>query len=160
MLTCMMAAATRRRRVERAEPTVNTFGEFLRKVMETHQCTSVAELVRLIGVDQSSVSRYLTGQNEPTLDNLRKIASSLGMTLGDLMVSGGIADAQELGQVATPPRRLAPVLRAAQDFLDHPDTTKKAERFLLKAYQGLLDMCIEARDGIPHEPSAAERARR
>lgn len=159
MLTRMMMAPARRRRDQRPEPTTNAFGDFLREVSATHGCASVADLVRLIGVDQSSVSRYLSGQTEPTLDNLRKIASSLGMSLGSLMVAGGISPAEELGLAPAPQPRLASVLRDAQAFLDHPDSTKKAKQFLLKGYRGLLDMCVEARDGVPHEPTAAERSR-
>jgi transcriptional regulator with XRE-family HTH domain len=157
----MMAAATRRRRVERPEPAVNTFGDYLREVMRTYECESVAELVRLLGVDQSSVSRYLTGQNEPTLANLRKIAEAQGASLGAVMVAGGIATREELGMVipATPPQRLATALRAAQDFLDHPDSSKQTKQWLVQMVRGLVDMCIERRDGVPSEPGAAERRR-
>lgn len=140
----------------------NPFGDFLREVKKTHNCETVADLVRLIGIDQSSVSRYLSGQSEPTVRNLRKIADRLGVTLGYLMVAAGMASREDLGMVAgSPPMmRLASVFRDAQQFLDNPTSSDPEKQFLLKSVRGLLNMTLEAHAGAPHEPSHAERQRR
>jgi len=125
--------------------------------METYGCQTVADLVRLVDLDQSSVSRYLSGQSEPTMENLRKIARGADRTVGDLMVAGGMATPQELGMVRPPTRRLAPVLRSVQDVLDDPVSTDMEEQFLLKSIRGLLNMVLEARQPVIAEPAMRRR---
>ncbi|HEY6110037.1 MAG TPA: helix-turn-helix transcriptional regulator [Gemmatimonadales bacterium] len=156
----MMAATNSARRQPAAS--ANPFGDFLREVQSQYGCKTVADLVRLIGVDQSSVSRYLSGQSEPTPANLRKIAAKLGVTLGYLMVHAGIATREDLGMVegSPVPLRTAPVLLAAQAFLDDPTSSRPEKDFLIRSVRALLNITLEAHEGAPHEPSHAERQRR
>ena len=83
MLARMMVAAKR-------TVTPSPFGDFLRQIMERYGHESIADLVRLIGVDQSSVSRWLMGQSEPSLDNLNKIANNLGLSMDELLIAAGV----------------------------------------------------------------------
>jgi transcriptional regulator with XRE-family HTH domain len=121
------------------------FADFLRQIQETHNLGNIAELSRFLGIQQSSVSRWLDGSSEPSLANLRKIADRLDAPVGEVIVDAGVLTSREMGKVAAKPRRLAPVLRDVQDFLDDPRSTDKEKQFLLKSVRGLLNMIMERR---------------
>lgn len=110
---------------------------FLREIMETYGHQHVADLVRLVDVDQSSVSRYLSGQSEPTLTNLRRMANGLDMTIGELMVVAGLATDEELGRVVQS-RKYAKVLQEIQDVED--TATDEEAQVLLLVVRDALNM--------------------
>lgn len=43
------------------------------------------ELAKKLGISKSAISRYESGQREPDLDSVEKIASTLGVSLRDLV---------------------------------------------------------------------------
>lgn len=138
MLACMMAAA-------RSPGEAGTFSDYLRRVQNLYGFTSVAELARFLDIQQSSVSRWLDGSSEPSLANVRKISDRLDASVGEIMVEADILSKQDIGKQATRPRRLAPVLRDVQDFLDDPESTDREKQLLLKSIRGLLNIILEAR---------------
>lgn len=158
MLTRMMVSAKDARRRPSISP--SPFGDFLRGVMAAHGHESVADLVRLLEIEQSSVSRWLQGVSEPSLDNLRKIAGKLGTNLGELLAAAGVASREELGIAGGRARRMAPVLNDIQNFVEDKSTSDRQGQFVLKTARGVLNMAIESRDGVQHEPSHSDRQKR
>lgn len=46
---------------------------------------SQRDLAYAIGVSQAAIAQWETGETQPTLDNLRKVADILGVSPGDLL---------------------------------------------------------------------------
>jgi transcriptional regulator with XRE-family HTH domain len=108
------------------------------------------ELARRLNVSPNWVSLRTTGQQSITPEDAVLIAEGLDISLSDLIGTP---------PNRTPRRRLAPVLGDVQDFIDEVATDHE-KQFLLKSIRGLLNMTIEAHQGVTHEPTHAERQRR
>ena len=59
---------------------------------------SGAELARRAGIGQSTVSRYTSGDCEPTAGNLAALAAALGVSI-DYLVTGAVPGSQPLAEV-------------------------------------------------------------
>ncbi len=55
----------------------------IRKVRH-RQCLTLRQFEALTGIDRSTLSRYETGQNYPSIDVLDMIADALGCSIADL----------------------------------------------------------------------------
>lgn len=63
------------------------FGKSLKDLLE-YAGTSQGELADIIGVSQATISRYVTGQQMPTMDNIVEIAFALDCNIDDLINFG------------------------------------------------------------------------
>jgi transcriptional regulator with XRE-family HTH domain len=121
--------------------------------MDANGHETVADLVRFLEIEQSTVSRWLDG-GVPSIEKIRKVASRVGMTEFELLTAAGLVP----GEPARPEtRRMASALTAVQEFLDDPRSTKDQKQFVLQGVRQLLNMSIEARDGIHAEPRLRRR---
>lgn len=131
--------------------------------MDARGYGSDGELEAVSGVSASLISRYQSGDISPTVQNLRKLAPFLKVTLGELMVEAGLATAEELGVVAhaRPPEAetLDRSLLEAQRLLADPALAEEAKDYLRDTIRMALaywrqQLGLQA----PREPSAADRA--
>lgn len=60
------------------------FGSHLRQLRENHML-STSRLSKLSGLSQSFIFRIESGEKQPTLETLRKLAQGLGISLGELL---------------------------------------------------------------------------
>lgn len=70
---------------------------------------SQAELARKSGTSESQISRWLSGENRPNIEQLRTIAPHLSARLIDLVVMAGHLKPEEVGMEGPPPMPEAPV---------------------------------------------------
>lgn len=75
------------------------FGDRLTRLMDAAGVT-VSEMHDRIGVSENNISRYRTGQTEPTLYVIFQIANTLGCTADELL---GIGDLENLCNVYSGP---------------------------------------------------------
>lgn len=68
-------------------------GEKIREARKSKKMTQ-EDLAKKLGVKRSVISKYETGQIEPPLPQLRKIADALNVTLAYFLGYGNIEDAQ------------------------------------------------------------------
>ncbi len=61
-----------------------TFSKKLKQIMLEKELTQ-AELAKLIGLDQSRISKWLTGTRNPSTPNLQKLASALKVSVNELL---------------------------------------------------------------------------
>lgn len=139
-----------------------TFGWYLRARMDAHGFRSDGDLEAASGVSASLISRYQSGGISPTVQNLRKLAPFLGVTLGELMVEAGLATAEELGLVADdrPSATMDRGLVEAQRLLNDPALADEAKDYLRDTIKGAI-VFWRQQLGLrrpPREPSAADRA--
>jgi len=75
------------------------FREYLRRLMDETRprIPDFAELSRLTGINQSLFSRWRSGQVQPGVDSLRKVAAALNVQPVRLYLAAGLTDAAELG---------------------------------------------------------------
>lgn len=140
-----------------------TFGWYLRARMDAQGFRSDGDLEAASGVSASLISRYQSGGISPTVQNLRKLAPYLNVTLGELMVEAGLATAEELGMVAharSEAEPLDPGLTEAQRLLGDPTLPAEARDYLRDILKGAV-VFWRQQLGLtrpPREPSAADRA--
>jgi transcriptional regulator with XRE-family HTH domain len=80
---------------------------------------------RLLGVSHTAITGWEEGLNEPSTENLKKIANKIGCTLGDLekLIDGNLKVApSEVDQIAVkirymPEKEFAVIVRAVGDRL-------------------------------------------
>jgi transcriptional regulator with XRE-family HTH domain len=130
--------------------------------MDTRGFASDGDLEVASGVSASLISRYQSGEINPTIQNLRKLAPQLGVTLGDLIVESGIATAEELGLVASDRKSesIDPSLAEAHRLLADPALSEEAKAYLRDTIKGAI-VYWRQQLGLnrpPREPSAVERA--
>jgi transcriptional regulator with XRE-family HTH domain len=135
----------------------------LRGLMDDRGFASDGDLETATGVSASLISRYQSGDINPTVQNLRKLAPFLGVNLGDLMIEAGLATAEELGQVAAAHKAepLDASLAEAQRLLADPALSEEAKAYLRDTIRGAI-LYWRQQLGLrkaPREPSASERAR-
>jgi transcriptional regulator with XRE-family HTH domain len=65
---------------------MSTLAQQLRSALQ-QSGTTARELASRIGLDESTVSLWLSGQRTPRIKNLEKIAATLGIGLADLLAS-------------------------------------------------------------------------
>ncbi|WP_290863924.1 helix-turn-helix transcriptional regulator [Hamadaea sp.] len=137
------------------------FGWYLRALMEAHGFASDGELAAATGVSASLISRYQSGDIEPSVQNLRRLAPYLGVSLGELMVEANLATREELGMVprAAATTKLDASLAEAQRLLSDPTRPDSAKEYLRDTLRGAIAFWRQ-QTGLkaPAEPSAAERA--
>ena len=59
-------------------------GEKLKKMLEEKNVKQV-DIARLLGVSEVLVSRYVSGQSNPTVPSVKKIAEYLGCKIDDIV---------------------------------------------------------------------------
>ena len=64
------------------ENKIDAFGIRLNRIMN-HKGVTQTELSRVTGIPQSQLSRYITGRNSPTFNNVIKIVNALDCSLED-----------------------------------------------------------------------------
>lgn len=62
----------------------DSFGERLRHIREQKQLTQ-AELAQKFGVQPSAISHFESGRRSPSLDNLKRLADALAVTIEYLL---------------------------------------------------------------------------
>lgn len=78
------------------------FNNFVDELMKREGIATDAELARLASIPSSVISRWRSGQMQPSRDNLRKLAAPLNVPPVLLWISAGLAKAEEMdlsGQV-------------------------------------------------------------
>lgn len=119
--------------METPDTTTPVFADYLRQVMAAHGLTSVADLVRLLEVDQPTVARWLNGQHSrPSLKHLRGIAERLDVPLPILIVEAGLATATEMAIRPARSAALPPEIRAILQLINDPNIPDRYKRILLK----------------------------
>lgn len=104
--------------VQDAHPTGSSeVGEVIRRRREAVQMT-VAQLAKRIGVSRNTITNYESGRTEPTASHLIVVARVLGTTIGDLLGTGGQAEAPRFAFRSHSALRKDPeILATAQRFL-------------------------------------------
>jgi transcriptional regulator with XRE-family HTH domain len=132
--------------------------------MDARGYASDGDLEAASGVSASLISRYQSGDISPTVQNLRKLAPFLDVTLGELMVEAGLATPEELGMVAharpAEGEALDPSLVEAQRLLADPALADEAKDYLRDTIKGAIAYWRQQLGlrRAPREPSAADRA--
>jgi transcriptional regulator with XRE-family HTH domain len=131
--------------------------------MDAQGFRSDGDLEAASGVSASLISRYQSGGISPTVQNLRKLAPFLNVTLGELMVEAGLATPEELGMVAharPEAEPLDPGLTEAQRLLADPNLPDEAKDYLRDIVKGAIAFWRQQLGLVrpPREPSAADRA--
>lgn len=73
-----------------------TWPEYLLALMADQGIGAKADFARLVGVNESVVSRWLSGQSQPSVSHLRAVARRTGARLPHLLVVAGHVEAEEL----------------------------------------------------------------
>lgn len=132
--------------------------------MDARGYASDGDLEAASGVSASLISRYQSGDISPTVQNLRKLAPFLDVTLGELMVEAGLATPEELGMVAyarpAEGEALDASLVEAQRLLADPALADEAKDYLRDTIKGAIAYWRQQLGlrRAPREPSAADRA--
>jgi transcriptional regulator with XRE-family HTH domain len=107
------------------------FSDRLRDAREVRKLTQ-ADVARRTGLQPSAISQFETGQREPSHENLRKLASALGVTT-DFLLNG-----TESVSVSAP--QLRAVVRYAQSMSgDDLDMLKEFAEMLAKKAKAKLN---------------------
>jgi len=77
---------------------MNEIGRRITKAIDAGSIRSAAELARALGIQRSTVSRWLSGEKAPSADEARQLAGLLGLNAGALMAE---AEAQRAKDNAT-----------------------------------------------------------
>lgn len=125
------------------------FGEFLVARMET-MGLSIAELVRLSGADNSTISNLRSGQAKPGIRVLKKLYKGLGMSLPELLVIAGLIDPADWPEGSTSPA-LPPVLRSVLSRLENPKYKQRHRDVLADTVQEVVDRWDEMIELIEEE---------
>lgn len=108
-----MYAATPARAIGRASVTTpiprqtdvsdaERFRLYVRHLMDENGFETFEALGQAGGFDASTLSRWFSGTNGPSVSLLHKIKGPLNVRLGDLMVAAGLATREDLGMVGLP----------------------------------------------------------
>jgi transcriptional regulator with XRE-family HTH domain len=74
-----------------------TFGDYLRAELDQRHMTG-ADLSRASGVANSVISRWLSDETRPSLENVRLIAQNFGRPILEVVVAAGLLTAEEAKQ--------------------------------------------------------------
>jgi transcriptional regulator with XRE-family HTH domain len=135
------------------------FRDYVRKQAADRGFKTLAELAQAADVNESALSRWLTGANGPSVEALRRIAPALGVRLGDLMIAAGMATPAELGMKGAPPPPQAPLppeLQRVVAKLKRPDVSEHHKRALLNGIARVEEIWEESRE-VPREPRMRRR---
>lgn len=132
------------------------FKDFLVSRMDTMGLT-IAELVRLSGADNSTISNLRSGQAKPGIRVLRKLAKGLGMPLPELLVIAGLIEPEDWPE-GKPSPALPPVI---QDVLArlNPETglSEKEKRMLQAGVRRALESFDEFIEEVRRVPIEGRR---
>jgi transcriptional regulator with XRE-family HTH domain len=78
------------------------FRLYIRHLMDENGFETFEALAQAGGFDASTLSRWFSSTNGPSVSLLHKIKGPLRVRLGDLMVAAGLASREDLGMVAEP----------------------------------------------------------
>lgn len=78
--------------------------------LEGPRAGGITRLADAAGISRGSMSRIVSGQNDASIDALRKIGQVLGYSLGDMMIHAGLATPEDVATQGT-----AGPVRAAAD---------------------------------------------
>lgn len=112
------------------------FGEFLRAA-RVRAKMSPAELAAVAGLNQTQVSNWETGKNQPNVTNLRRLSKALNVALLRLMVEAGHLSRSE-AQLADGPVDMPRPVTVPDAIDDDPDLLEEAKAHLLNQYELLL----------------------
>jgi transcriptional regulator with XRE-family HTH domain len=104
----------------------------LKLIVETRKRNRLtqADLARAVGVAPSQMSRFETGKRRPHLDEARKIAKELNLSLSEIIVNGETEPAHIV--VASLP------LPEGRAVVEYPDTLSSKSREALKQWLELI----------------------
>lgn len=87
----------------KAKPaTTDKFRAYLRHLMDQNGFETFEALARAGGFDASTLTRWYSGQQGPSISILHKIAGPLRVRFGDLLVAAGMATREQLGMESAP----------------------------------------------------------
>lgn len=138
-----------------------TFGEWFERLM-LQSFANREQFGRAVGVDPTTIGRWIRGEKEPSLTHLRSVAPHLGVRLADLMVKLGMATREELGTVGSPPAPGPPLTRAERTIRsrmtgNHTERYKRSfHAALLRAIEDFDIVVSEMAEDI-HEPRMRRR---
>lgn len=132
-----------------------SFAAYLRAFMRANGMTQNAELARYVGVEASAIGRWLSGQQQPSFDNLSRMAPRLG-SLPDLLIVAGLATAEALGVSTEPREPLPPGVEWANALVRDKTISREHRRHLDQIVGYAITMWQEARNP-PQEAQHRER---
>lgn len=102
------------------------------------------ELARKAGLSESQTSRWLKRGDQPTIENLRKLAPVLRVRMADLLVQAGYVTPEELAVSTT---------TAERGIIEDPTLSDRERRMMLTLLNQMRD---RDDDAPPAEPKGAE----
>lgn len=125
-----------------------TFAENLKNILYIKRVTQT-ELSKRTGISKSIISEYVHSRYEPKMDNLKKIAAALGVSLSDL------TDTEIPSSSTTPPSKDTTAHpdnkpEHETDYYNDPATAELAER-LKNGDMGVRMLFDASRDATPEE---------
>lgn len=109
------------------------FPTYLRKAMAAARIDSASDLARASGIGEAQISRWLRGQNQPDLANLRRLSRHLGRPLLELLVAAGHLE----------PREAA--------MKDQPDPPELIRMDVISAIREDPQLAVEAKAHLEHQ---------
>ena len=106
---------------------MSSFPEKLRQAMHEKRCKS-ADVAKDTGISPSVLSRYLSGRNKPSSDNILTISQYLNVTPEWLLSSSDALESTKKSRV---------ILSATEPLLEQIKLQKKMIKFLEKRVGGL-----------------------
>lgn len=122
------------------------FPTYLRKAM-TAVRLGQADLARASGIGEAQISRWLRGQNQPDLPNLRRLSKPLARPLLELLVASGHLKPREAAMKDLPAPPSAPVVSSVPDAITaDQDLEEEGKRALKQHYAGLVLFARQQRE--------------
>lgn len=99
-----------------------------------------AALATTSGINRSSLSKWYTGEEQPSIVSLKKLASVIRAPINDLLVLAGHMAADELGKLPVPPSppKVRPVVSNLAKVLAEDSPLSQATKDQIETLVGLV----------------------
>lgn len=134
------------------------FSRYLRAIQNDHGYESIADLARLLDEEPATVGRWLSGDSEPSLEKLRRMAPNLRVHIVDLMVAAGLLSTAETGRKASPARPLPKEIRDIMELIDDENIPDYYQKVLLQGVASARKYFL-ALFRAPKEPAMRQKTR-
>lgn len=108
---------------------------YLADLMQRGGFANAADLSRAAGIDQTQISRWLRGQGQPSLENLRRLAPIVRRPILELAVKAGHFTAEEARLRDVTPEQPSPVADIAEAIKQDTELLDEARQHLLNQYE-------------------------
>lgn len=119
-------------------PEPASWPDYLRAAMKAKGYANAADLARQSGLNETQISRWMRGQGQPSLANLRRLVPALGRPMLELTVAAGHLDPDEAQMKTRPePPSVTEPLSVVTAISEDRELIPEAREHLLNQY-GLL----------------------